>query len=63
MDATKAFDVADHDSALVHLYKQAIAGSLWNYYNSLYSNIVSHIKWNGQVSAASKNNKEYNKRE
>lgn len=54
MDATKAFDVVDHDSALVHLYKQGITGSLWSCYNSLYTNIMSHIKWNGQVSAAFK---------
>ena len=35
MDASKAFDVVDNDSALLHLYDQGIKGHLWHLYNSL----------------------------
>ena len=51
MDAKKAFDVVDHDSALVHLYNQGIHGRLWDCYDSLYTNITSIIKWQGSLSS------------
>ena len=50
MDASKAFDVVDHDCILNHLYNQGITGDLWYMYDSLYSNISSVIKWQGDLS-------------
>lgn len=54
MDASKAFDVVDHDSALNHLYNQGIKGDLWLLFNDLYTNITSYIKWQGTRSTAFK---------
>jgi hypothetical protein len=50
MDASKAFDVVDHDCIMNHLYDQGITGELWHLYNSLYSDVSSMIKWQGQKS-------------
>jgi hypothetical protein len=50
MDASKAFDVVDHDCALNHLYNQGIRGDLWTLFNNLYTNITSTIKWQGKLS-------------
>ena len=54
MDASKVFDVVDHDSALVHLFKQSIHGKVWSCYNSLYTSITSHIMWKGHILPALK---------
>jgi hypothetical protein len=50
MDASKAFDVVDHDCALNHLYRQGVKGDLWTLYNDLYTGITSSIKWCGTLS-------------
>ena len=50
MDASKAFDVVDHDCILNHLHDQGITGHLWHLYNSLYEDITSIIKWQGELS-------------
>ena len=50
MDASKAFDIVDHDCALNHLYDQGVNGDLWSLFNDLYTNITSSIKWNRTIS-------------
>jgi retron-type reverse transcriptase len=50
MDASKCFDVVDHDAIMSHLYSDGIDGQLWSLYDSLYSNITSVVKWQGQTS-------------
>jgi hypothetical protein len=50
LDASKAFDVVDHDSVLLHLHCLGVNGSLCKCYNSLYTNITSIIKWQGELS-------------
>ena len=50
MDASKAFDVVDHDSVMLHLHRQGITGNLWKCYNNLYTDITSKIKWQGEES-------------
>lgn len=47
MDASKAFDVVDHDGILNHLQDQGISSSntLWHLFDDLYTDITSVIKW------------------
>ena len=51
IDASKAFDIVDHDSALNHLYKQGVHGKLWCCFISLYTDITSIIRWKGELSS------------
>jgi hypothetical protein len=50
MDASKCFDVVDHDAIMGHLYADGVRGQLWSLYDSMYSNITSVVKWQGQTS-------------
>ena len=46
MDASKAFDVVDHDGIMNHLDDQGIrsSGNLWHLFDDLYTDIASVIK-------------------
>ena len=50
MDTSKAFDVVSHPGMLNSLYQQGVQGTLWQLFNSMYSNIQSAVKWKGEVS-------------
>ena len=50
LDASKAFDVVDHDSALVHLYRQGVRGKIWKCFDQLYTDTESAVKWQGNLS-------------
>jgi hypothetical protein len=50
MDASKAFDVVDHSSVMNHLYNRGVDGTLWLAIDSMYTDIHSVVKWNGEVS-------------
>ena len=50
LDAKKAFDVVWHTGMLCNLHDQGITGPLWSLHSSLYQNINSCVKWNGQLS-------------
>jgi hypothetical protein len=50
MDASKAFDIVNHQSMLNALYEQNVIGNLWNLYNSMYTDIQSVVKWEGVLS-------------
>ena len=50
LDTSKAFDVVDHDSVMVHLYQQGVKGKIWQCYDELYRDITSMIKWHGNIS-------------
>ena len=54
MDASKAFDVVDHTSMLNSLHEQGVDGDLWNLYSSMYDEIQSSVKWDGQLSRSFK---------
>ena len=47
MDPSKAFDIMGHDAALTHLFHQGVKRQLGQYYDNLYTNIKSMIKWKG----------------
>ena len=50
MDASKAFDVMDHDAVLTHLFNQRVKNQLWHCYDNLYTNIKSVITCKGSLS-------------
>ena len=50
MDSSKAFDVVDHRSMLNALHEQGVTGNLWNLFNSMYDEITSSVKWEGELS-------------
>ena len=50
MDTAKAFDVVDHKGMLNSLYQQGVRGNMWSFFNNLYSDIASAVKWNGELS-------------
>ena len=49
--ASKAFDILDHDFVLNQLYKQGVCGNQWCYFNSLYIDIISIIRWKGELTS------------
>ena len=51
MDASKAFDIVDHDVLLSTMHNQGISGPLWHLYDSAYNNIRSVVKWQGKLSS------------
>ena len=50
LDASKCFDVVDHNSMLRHLYDQGVHGKNWQLFETLYSNISSRVKWKNEIS-------------
>ena len=50
LDAKSAFDVVRHHNLFRKLYLSGVEGRLWNVIYSLHNNIVSAIKWEGQMS-------------
>ena len=50
LDTSKAFDVVDHQSMLQSLHRQGVTGNLWQLYRSMYSDITSTVKWDGELS-------------
>ena len=54
MDTSKAFDIVSHTSMLNSLYSQGVHGVLWRSYESMYTNIRSQVKWQGELSSAFK---------
>ena len=50
MDTSKAFDVVSHNSMLNSLYTQGVQGTLWRAYESMYTDIKSVVKWQGELS-------------
>ena len=54
MDASKAFDVVDHDCVMNHFYDKGVRGDFWHVFIGLYTNIRSNIKWQGVLSQAIK---------
>ena len=52
MDTSKAFDVVPHESMLNSLHQQGVDGTLWRAYNSMYTNVTSMVKWQGETSAS-----------
>ena len=45
LDASKCFDVVDHNSMLCCLYEQGVTGKLWKLFENMYTDISSSIKW------------------
>ena len=52
LDTSKAFDVVDHEGMLNALHQHGISGQMWRLFDSLYSNIQSCVKWNGELSTS-----------
>ena len=50
LDASKAFDVVDHEILLNELYLSGIDGSLWVLLRELYREPTTHVKWNNIIS-------------
>jgi hypothetical protein len=46
LDASKAFDVVDHDILMNELHDVGITGKLWTAFQSMYQDTSSMIKWN-----------------
>ena len=51
LDASKAFDVVDHDILLNELYDIGVKGKLWLTFQSMYQNATSSVKWKGILSS------------
>ena len=51
LDASKAFDVVDHDILLNELYDIGVKGKLWLTFQSMYQNTTSSVKWKGILSS------------
>ena len=54
LDASKCFDIVDHNSMLTHMFDQGVQGKTWQLFNNLYSDITSQVKWKGELSNAFK---------
>ena len=50
MDASKAFDVVDHQGMLNAIYEQGVHGRLWSIFDDMYTDVTSQVKWNGDMS-------------
>ena len=50
LDASKCFDVVNHDSMLCCLYEQGVRGKTWKLFENMYTGITSQIKWKGELS-------------
>ena len=52
MDTSKAFDVVSHNGMLNAIHQQGVQGTLWQLYDSMYTNIRSSVKWKGDLSTS-----------